>query len=187
MKQAIILHGTLGSPEGNWFRWLEAKLVGQGLNVWVPDLPDSKQPSLAHWAAFVHANCPLPIDQDTLIIGHSSGAILALILAQQSDSSVGAVVGVSVFHDNSLGWAPNNQLFDVPFDFKAVQRNTHTLLFIHSDNDPYVPLEQARYVANKCNGELVIIPHQGHFNIEQSPDYREFPALLDILRAHNLL
>ncbi len=183
MKTAIILHGTLGSPEGNWFRWLKAELEKEDLEVWLPELPNAAQPSLKEWANFVHQNAPFPLNQDTLVIGHSSGAILALILAQQSKTPIGAITAVSVFHDNSLKWEPNDKLFDVPFDWQKIHQNTLKLLFIHSDNDPYVPLDQAEYVAQNCGAPIITIPGQGHFNLEQSPSYKEFPKLMELLRT----
>lgn len=186
MKHAIILHGTLGSPDGNWFQWLKAQLEAKGLQVWLPVLPHAEQPSLKEWAEFIYASCPFEINQETLIVGHSSGAILALILAQQNKQPIGGIVCVSVFHDNSLQWKPNNRLFDIEFDWQAIQNNAKKLLFIHSDNDPYVPLEQAQYVADNCDAELITIPGQGHFNLEQSEGYKEFPQLLDILRQERL-
>jgi predicted alpha/beta hydrolase family esterase len=187
MKDVIILHGTLGSPAGNWFKWLAAKFESIGMTTWVPSLSHAEQPSLAEWAYFVRAECPFAIDENTLIIGHSSGAILALILAQQNPTPIGGVVAVSVFHDNSLNWEPNARLFDVAFDYELIRLNAKKLLFVHSDNDPYVPLEQARFVADNCHAELVVIPGQGHFNLEQDPEYTEFPALWGLLNDRRLI
>lgn len=171
----------MGSPEGNWFRWLETELKKQGMAVWLPALPSADKPSLREWTDFVRSNCPFAIDGETLIVGHSSGAILALILTQESEVTIGKVVCVSVFHDNSLNWDANGRLFDVDFGWPAIHRNVKELLFVHSDNDPYVPLEQAKYVANHCQAEIKVLPGQGHFNLEQSPDYKAFPKLLEFL------
>lgn len=157
------------------------------MQVWLPQLPDAGQPSLREWSNYVRQNAPFAIDQDCLIIGHSSGAILALILAQQNQTPVGAVVAVSVFHDNSLNWEPNNRLFDVRFDWRAIRDNTQKMLFVHSDNDPYVPLDQAEYVSKNCGQQMTIIAGQGHFNLEQSPNFRTFPGLLDLLREHDMI
>lgn len=181
MENAIILHGTLGSPDGNWFAWLKAQLETKELQVWLPELPHAEQPSLREWTEYIHANCPFAIDADTLIVGHSSGAILSLILAQQSSMTVGGVIAVSVFHDNSLNWEPNSRLFDIDFEWQKIHDNAKKLLFIHSDTDPYVPLDQAQYVADQCHGEMILIPGQGHFNLEQSAEYAKFPRLLEII------
>lgn len=184
MKNAIILHGTGGTPESNWFRWLEAELQAKGLQVFLPALPNTKQPSLRDNVDFVQANCPFPIDEHTLVVGHSSGAILALILAQESPVPVGGIVAVSVFHDNSLKWEALNRLFDIDFDWEQIQAKTSKLLFIHSDTDPYVPLDQAKYVADNCNAEILVVPGQGHFNLEQSEQYRQFPKLMEVLEEN---
>lgn len=187
MKNAVILHGTAGSPEGNWFRWLEIKLKAKGLEVWLPTLPHADHPSLREELEFVHEHCPFPLDADTLVIGHSSGAILALLLAQENEVKLSAVIAVSVFYDNSLGWSANDKLFDVPFDWAKVSANAPNIVCIHSDDDPYVPLEQARYVADNIHAELIIIPGQGHFNLEKSEMYRSFPALLSLLEERHMV
>lgn len=187
MKTALILHGTMGSPDGNWFKWLKRELERQGIIVWLPALPNSELPSLRQEADFVHAHCPFPIDEETLIVGHSSGAILALILAQESTEPIGAVVAVSVFHDNSLHWEANDRLFDVDFDWTAIQQHAKRRYFVHSDTDPYVPLEQAQYVARNCNGEMVILPDQGHFNLERSKAYSSFPKLVELIKEWHLI
>jgi uncharacterized protein len=118
-----------------------------------------------------------------MIVGHSSGAILSLILAQ-SLPVFGRVIGVSVFHDNSLDWDANSKLFDVEFDWIKLKTSSGKLLFIHSDNDPYVPLDQAQYVANKCGVELKVIPNQGHFNLEHSEKYKQFPELMETINQN---
>lgn len=187
MKNAIILHGTGGGPESNWFIWLKAELEKKDLQVWLPQLPRTEQPSLRDNVDFIHANCPFAVGPETLVIGHSSGAILALILAQENKAPVGGVVAVSVFHDNSLAWEALDRLFDIAFDWKKIQQNSEKLLFLHSDNDPYVPLEQAEFVAENCGQEIVVIPGQGHFNLEHSDSYKQFPELLELLKQKKIL
>lgn len=187
MKTAIILHGTLGSPNGNWFQWLKSELERKGFTVWLPQLPQAEKPSLRTWELFINERCPFPINEETLVIGHSSGAILALVLAENNIEKIGAIVDVSVFHDNSLQWEPNDQLFDVQFDWTAIRQGVNELLFIHSDNDPYVPLSQAQYVAANTSAELIVIPGEGHFNLERSDSYKQFPKLLELLEQRNLV
>lgn len=182
VKKAIILHGTLGNSRGNWFQWLKLKLEDSGMEVWAPDLPKPDSPSLVEWSDFVIDNSPFSIDEDTALIGHSAGAVAVLIVAQKLHSRVGQVVSVSAFKDNDyLKWEPNNRLFDIEFDFLKMKQNCKDFLFIHSNDDPYCPLGHAEYLAKKTGGKLKVIPGQGHFNLENSKKYREFPELLDIL------
>ena len=162
--------------------------MAAGLEVWLPCLPQAEQPSLCEWLNFVHRECPFAVDENTLIIGHSSGAILALLIAQENPEKIGAAVCVSVFHDNSLKWSPNDKLFDVPFDWPLIRANTaNQIICIHSDDDPYVPLNQAQYVADKGDAEMIVIEGQGHFNLEKSPAYTGFPRLIKILEKRILI
>ena len=39
MKNVIIIHGTEGYPEENWFPWLKKNLEERGYNVTVPQFP----------------------------------------------------------------------------------------------------------------------------------------------------
>lgn len=96
-------------------------------------------------------------------------------------------MAVSVFHDNSLNWQPNNRLFDVEFNWDDIRKNAPKLMFVHSDDDPYVPLDHAKFVADNCLAEIAIIPGQGHFNLEQSPDYKQFPKLTALLKRAGLI
>lgn len=178
--KAVILHGTQGSPDGNWFRWLEGELTKRGWRVWLPTLPNAAKPSLREEADFVRANVPFALDDKTVIVGHSSGATLALVLAQELSASVHAIVCVSTVKDNdTLKWEPNDRLLDVPFDFARIHAHAGKLVFIHSDNDPYVPLSHANFLAEQTGGELIVLPGQGHFNLEKSAGYKTFPKLLD--------
>lgn len=185
MRRAIILHGTMGSPQGNWFLWLSKQLQNRGLEIWLPQLPNSNNPSLREWKEFVINECPFEIDSNTMLIGHSSGAICATILAQLLQN-VGAVIGVSVFCDNSLDWDPNSRLFDIEFDWPKLRQISKKILYIHSDDDPYVPLEKAEFVARESGAELLLWPNQGHFNLEKDQKYSEFPKLLNELILRKL-
>jgi predicted alpha/beta hydrolase family esterase len=187
IKTAIILHGTLGSPDGNWFQWLKSELEARDIKVWLPQLPKADQPSLHEWASFIQEECPFTINGDTLIVGHSSGAILSLIIAQNNFEPIGVIIAVSVFHDNSLNWEPNSKLFDEQLEWDTIQKSAEKLIFVHSDDDPYVPLNQAQFVADKCQAELLVIPGQGHFNLEKSNEYKQFPKLLEIIEQQGLI
>jgi len=52
---------------------------------------------------------------------------------------------------------------------------------VHSDNDPYIPIEQAKFLSTESNGKLIELEGQGHFNTESYSDYKQFPELIEII------
>ncbi len=184
MTKFLILHGTGASPTDNWFMWLKGKLVGAGHNVWLPQLPDAEKPNTKTYNKFLLANKNFVIDSDTIVIGHSSGAVEILRLLEHlpPKTTIKAAVLVSAFKDD-LGWDSLTELFQEPFDFDRIKSTCDQFIFVHSDNDPHVPLEHAEYLCGKLGGKLIVLEGQGHFNTELSPDYKKFPELPEIIES----
>lgn len=184
----IILHGTGGCSGENWFPWLKAQLEKRRYTVFVPDLPDSDFPNGEKWANYVIQNVPFDFDEQTIIVGHSAGAALIPMLLQKlpADTKVKKTILVSGFHD-TLGWDKLKDLQNVTVDYDTVKQKVDEVILLHSDNDPYVDLSQAEWLAEKLNGQLRILKGQGHFNIGSSPKYKEFPKLLSIIVKDNAL
>ena len=182
MIKVLILHGTDANPDSNWFMWLKGKLVGRGYNVWLPQLPDSDKPNTTKYTQFLLSNKNFVIDKDTIIIGHSSGSVEILNLLQDLKKGVKikGVILVSAFKDD-LGMENLKELFNEPLSFAKINIHCDKFIFIHSDNDPYCPLEHAKYLVSKTNGELIVFPGQGHFNTEISSEYNKFPEIIQFI------
>ncbi len=182
MKNALILHGTGNNSQGNWFPWLKQELEKRGYLVWVPDLPQADKPNIKRYNRFIFANKDWSFNEDSVLIGHSSGAVAILGLLQHlpEDIVVNTCILVSSFKDN-LGSLDFQGLFEEPFDFEKIKKHSKRFLFIHSDNDPYCPLEHAQFLTEKLAGKLIIKKGQGHFNLQKGPEYKQFPFLLEIL------
>jgi len=184
MKNALILHGTDASPAHNWFTWLKEQLEQDGYTVWLPQLPDSATPSTKTYNEFLLSNSDFSFNDETIIIGHSSGAVEILSLLQHlpDEVRIKAAYLISAFKDN-LGWESLTGLFEEPFDFEKIKTRASKFVFLHSDNDPYVPLEHAQYLSERVSGELIVKTGQGHFNTELNDSYAEFPLLLHIIQG----
>src|SRR3981081_3530184 len=138
MKRAVILHGTDGSPESNWFPWLKKELETRGCEVWVPQLPDAHEPNARKYTDFL-LNSDWDF-QDNLFVGHSSGAVEILHLLQHlpKDVSAKAAILAGVFSQvlaDEPDWAQLKGLFDEPFDFAKIKTKAHKFLFVHGAND----------------------------------------------------
>lgn len=179
MKNALILHGTGATPKSNWFAWLKDQLEKQDYRVWLPQLPNSDRPNMETYLNFLLKD-KTQFGNETIIIGHSSGAVAATGLLSKLETPIKTAYLVSAFKD-SLGWSALEGLFTEVIDYRKAGKNAEKIVFIHSDNDPYCPLEHAEYLSRQVGGKLVVIASQGHFNTENSPKYTEFPKLLQII------
>ncbi len=186
--KAILLHGTDGSSESNWLPWLKQQLEKHKITVYAPSLPNAAYPNGEAWSDFVIQNMPFEPNEDTIIIGHSAGAALIPMLLQKlpAEAKIRKAIFVSGFYTD-LGWDKLKDLHNIKVDYNNVKRKCDDFIFLHSDNDPYVPLEEPRKLANNLNGKLTVIKGQGHFNLGYSPKYKEFPKLLAIILKNNAL
>ena len=182
MKNILILHGTGNNSQGNWFPWLKKKLEKRKSQVWVPNLPQADRPSIKRYNKFIFSNKNWQFNKDSALVGHSSGAVAILGLLQNlpENIKVDTCILVASFKNN-LGWNTLDGLFEELFDFEKIKNKAKRFIFIHSDNDPYCPLEHAQNLAKELNGKLIIKKGQGHFNLSKSSKYRKFPLLLKIL------
>lgn len=177
MKNALILHGTNGNSQSNWFPWLEKNLRERGFKVLTPDLPQADKPNLKRYNNFIFSKWKF--DKDSIIVDHSSGAVAILGLLQElpEDIVIAKAFLVAGFTDD-LGWEPLNELFLMPLDFEMIKSRSRKFVLFHSDDDPYVPLEHGEKLKRLLNAELVVVPGQRHFSLEKGPEYKQFPELL---------
>lgn len=185
-KNVFLIHGTCGHPNENWFPWLKRKLEEHGMKVYAPDFPapDSipESPSendqrLEEWLERMR-NYMDKVNDNTVMIGHSLGNAFILNLLERGhtiDSAfmVSSFVGLL---DNDVFDTLNSSFTDRDFDFDTIRSNCGRFYLYHSRDDPYVPLEKAKYLKDKLEGELEVFDGCGHFNEDSGHD--KFPELL---------
>jgi uncharacterized protein len=183
MKNVIILHGTDAKPEDNWFPWLKNELEADDWEVWVPHLPQANKPSIRRYNKFLLSQNEFHATEETVMIGHSAGAvaIMGLLQTLPEDVVIKRAVLVGAFK-NDLGWESLKELIEDPLDFEKIKKHVKEITILHSDNDPYIPLEQAEYLAEKLDGELIILKGQKHFSKGEDPKYKQFPFVAELLR-----
>ena len=183
MKNALILHGTNGKFQHNWFPWMKKKLESEGWRVWAPDLPGADRPSIVRYNKFLLKENDWDFNEDSILIGHSSGsvAVMGLLEALPDDVRVDTCYLVSAFK-NDLGWDALSELFERPLDYELIKSKAKRFVLIHSDDDPYCPLDHAEYLAEKLGAKLIVKKGQKHFNISTVGEkYKKFPFLLELI------
>ncbi len=182
MKNVLILHSTANDSNGNWYSWLRDELTAKGYVVWLPDLPNSETPNIQIYNKFILENKDWVFNEDSIIIGHSSGAVAALGLLEvlPMDVKINKCILVSVF-ENDLGWPVLQGLFIKPLEYELIKQKSKKFILIHSENDPHCPLEGAEHIASKIDGQLIIKKGQGNFNLQTGEYYKKFPFLLELV------
>ncbi len=184
MKKAVILHGTDGSPEGNWLPWLKRQLESKGYEVWVPLLPNNHTPNRQVYNDFLFDS---GWDfHDNLVIGHSSGAVSVLnLLEDERCPHIKAGVMVGAWHDTKNSPLKDTYRFDnlFPlngFNFQRIKSQADRLIYIHGDDDNHCPVEQAKWLAKQTDSEIIIIPGGRH--LTGSAGFTELPQLTAALQ-----
>ncbi len=167
---------------GNWFPWVQEKFGAQN-TVTIPTLPTPEGQNCNGWIAAAITQIP-NLDTYDVLIGHSCGASFLPHLILSKNLKPKTVIMVSAF-SGAIGipdYDSLNKTFFLPNDIlkkyrdHMVQHQIYTAIY-HGDNDPYVPLIQAKHIADRLNLDLKIIPNGGHLNAEFG--YTTFPEILN--------
>jgi predicted alpha/beta hydrolase family esterase len=177
LSRVIIVHGTGGNPDENWFPWLRSELETRGVEVVVPQFsgPDDQGPE--SWSATL-ASVTEPLNEETILVGHSIGAAFILHLLETSPSPILGTVLASGFV-GKLGNdfdVPNAAFFTHDFDWETIRANAGEVRLFFGDNDPYVSPAAADLLASGLQTDLTFVPQGGHLNT--AAGFTTFPALL---------
>jgi len=179
----IIVHGTNGNPNENWFPWLKEELEKQSEEVFVPEFPTPKYQSLNNWMDFFEPYSS-KIDENTVLIGYGLGTAFILSVLEKTNVKVKACFFVAGF----IGQTGieeydelNKSFIDKKFDWEKIKQNCDQFVLLQSDNDPYISLEKAQEFSTSLGVEPKIIKGAGHFN--KASGYETFPELLKILKS----
>lgn len=178
-KRVFIIHGWEGTPRAHWFPWLKRELEERGFQVQAPAMPHPKKPKLAEWLAHLEKMVG-QADENTYFVGHSLGVITILRFLESipHPKKVGGAVLVAGF-SKPIGYKELNSFFVEPVDYHKIKNSVNKIVAIHSDNDPYVLLENGEILRDNLGAKLIIIPLAGHLN--QEDGFNELPIALESL------
>ena len=181
MKNAILLHAMDDSPKNHWYPWLKSQLQQKGYDVWLPQLPDDKNPQIDVWVPFILKNGEF--SEKTVIIGHSAGAAVILSVLEELKIKISQAILVAGFSFYPGG----DGILKPVYDWEKIKTSVDEVIFINSDNDPYGHNDvRARIMLEMLDmpgGVQVIMKGQGHMVASKSnPQYKKFPLLLRLIK-----
>lgn len=179
MKNVLILHGVGGHAGKHWQQWLCDGLVNRSYKVVMPSLPNSEKPDRKETLEFVEKLVKCLDFSRLSIIGHSLGVVTALDLIEKENKKIKSLVSVAGFARDYGAELNSYFMKGREIDFKKVRKIIGKAYVIYADNDPYVPQEELKYLADELRVKPVVIKNGGHLNTDAG--YTKFPLLLKLL------
>lgn len=186
MKTAIILHG-MPSKESylarggkvahyHWRPWLKEQLEARGIEVATPEMPIPYEPDYQTWSAVFEQ---FPINEETILVGHSCGGGFLVRWLSEHKIKVGKVVLVAPWVDPHGKFAPN-MFKDLQIDSRIPERTAGMTMFCSTDDEPE-ELESFAILKEKLPTMVVKqYTDKGHFTIDDMKT-TEFPDLLQAI------
>lgn len=174
MDKAIILHGWWWSSKENWFPYIKKELDKKLYDVYIPNLPNTKNPILEEQLEYIDIYAS-DFQNWWLIIWHSLWWQLALHFIEKNDIKDSLIILVAPSYDNttkelwekvaggSYEYLVSYNEAKVNFD-KINKLNNRFIIFL-SDNDPFINMENAKkYYGKLKNIEFIDFENMWHFN-----------------------
>jgi uncharacterized protein len=183
MKNCIIVHGSNSTEEGSkegkpenlrhWKPWLANKLEECGINTSNQLYPKDWAPNYRHWKILFEQN---NISEDTILVGHSAGAVFILRWLVENNQKVDRVLLIAPSIVKTEEYKSLNLLKDFKFDFTLKTKFNKIVIFYANDDDEHI-IESAKQVHKVLGGKLIHLEGMGHFCYSDMGT-EEFPELL---------
>lgn len=169
MRNFFILHGTEGSPYGNWFQWLYDKIEYKGYKCYCPHMPTPENQNYTNWESIMQSYVKQGlVTEETTFVCHSSACVFIVKFCIKNNIKIGKLISVAGFNNCSVGkkdYDKLNSSFFVsnPSAFIELCRER---ICLYSDNDKYIKLSELKSFAESIRGEHVLLKNCGHLNKE---------------------
>ena len=176
--KVIIIPGNGDSePKENWYPYIQKGLEKIGISVINKKFPDPVLAREKYWLPFIKE---LGADENTILIGHSSGAVAAMRFTEQ-DKILGSILVGVYYTDLELEDEKKSGYFDKPWDWENIKNNQQWITLFASVDDPYIPIEQPRYIHQKLHTDYREYTDEGHFGSDKNK--KEFPEIIKVIKS----
>lgn len=180
LPKIIIIPGNGGSDINttHWYAWARESLQKMGFDVIAENMPD---PVLARRNIWLpHIKNQFQADQNTIIIGHSSGGVAALRYLE-TEKLLGAILAGVNHTDLGFEEEKQNGYYTDPWQWQNIKANSSWLVQFCSQDDPYIPVKEPRFIHEQLDSEYHEYTNRGHFGSQYQTD-STFPELLEVIK-----
>ncbi len=181
--RVIIVHGTEGSPESNWFPWLASQLKEKQVEVISPQFPTPRGQSLDSWMQILREVVG-ELRPTDIVVGHSTGVVFLLHALEHASCSVRAtflVAGFTSFLGIEKYDRLNETFLQPPLHWMRIRENAGAIHLYAGSDDPYVPRACAVELEDMLGASVRYVDSGGHLNSDSG--YTTFEMLFSDLMA----
>merc|ERR1712034_159458 len=152
--RAVIIpgNGSGNVHRSNWYGWLYEKLNKmENFSCELKDMPDPVTAFESSWLPFMKDE--LLVDEQTIIIGHSSGSAAAMRYAE-SHKVYGIVLVSAYTLDLGDKLEHESGYFNRPWDWNKIKENVEWICQFASSDDPFLRYHEQKEVAEGLSAEL---------------------------------
>ena len=174
--KAIFVPGNgYDNSQDRWRPYLKNEFEKLGISFTNINFPDPILARMNIWLLFIKE---LGADENTILIGHSSGAEAVMRYAE--DNKLFGTILIGACHtDLGLQSEKDTGYYDEPWQWDKIKNNQKWIMQFHSIDDPFIPIEEARLVHEQLDTEYYEFKNRKHFG-----DGREFPELVEAIKKH---
>lgn len=178
MKNYLILHGSFGSCDRNWFPWLKNEIEKKGFCCVCPQMPIGiDKQCFESWSKVLET---IDINKDTIIFAHSIAPVFAVKYLIENKKNISKLVSVAGF--NAKVGQPDYDKVNSTLLIDKIPNCENLIkerVCVFSDNDPYVKFAESEKFASDLNARVIIIKDGKHLNEEFG--YKKFEKLLELI------
>ncbi|KAM3865414.1 serine hydrolase RBBP9 [Diretmus argenteus] len=176
LTKAVIVPGNgAGDVERcNWYGWARKQIIKiPDMRCLLKNMPDPVTARESVWLPFMEEE--LGCDEETVIIGHSSGAAAAMRYAETHRVFGIILVGAYI---SDLGDENEREsgYFGRPWEWERIRGNVGHIIQFGSSDDPFLPWEEQQAAADGLQAKLHKYTDRGHFQ------NTHFPELIDAVQ-----
>mmetsp|Transcript_28703 Transcript_28703/g.54192 ORF Transcript_28703/g.54192 Transcript_28703/m.54192 type:complete len:184 (-) Transcript_28703:21-572(-) len=173
-------NGCTNILRSNWYGQLHSDLKASGIESICETFPDPNEAKRSIWLPHIES---LGANEETILVGHSSGAQAALRYAESHKLKAVILVAATYTDLGDAGERASGYYPDADgkneYKFSEMRANCGIWHQFHSDDDPFIPLaeaEQIRHGLGLNDDEYHMLPGRSHF-------FEPFSELLETIKS----
>lgn len=179
--KVILIPGMGCKPvaRSNWYSWFAEEMNKRDeVECVLQDFPDPYKCRESIWSPHVQKLVTEP--ENTIIVGHSSGAACAMRYLERSTEKplAGCILVAAAYTDLGDEDERRSEYFNRPWDWKRMARGASKIVLFHGTDDHLIPVQEARHIAD----ELSFASHFEFREMEgMSHFFRSWPEILEVM------